>query len=142
MGTKAVIGIRHVDGSIRASTAYYDGYTRHTLPILVKHYNTYKKASELIDHGDVQSVMPEIGEKHAWNDLSRPERCKFYHRDRNEDWSFVYPIVYSNLKELMNSVFYNGYVYIFADNNWQHYVNGELLVLEPLDANNSTHLPE
>ena len=49
MSTNARIGIKLEDGSILSAYHHWDGYPEWLGVTLKKHFNTYEKASELID---------------------------------------------------------------------------------------------
>ena len=53
MGTRSRIGIKLTDGSILSAYHHWDGYPQWLGVNLVKHFNSYDKASELIDGGDM-----------------------------------------------------------------------------------------
>jgi hypothetical protein len=73
---------------------HWDGYLAHNGAILQAHYDS-AKANHLVALGDLSSLRPNIGEKHAFSpfdiDMSREEydsqygdMCLFYGRDRDE----------------------------------------------------------
>ena len=53
MGTRSRIGIKLTDGSILSAYHHFDGYPQWLGVNLVKYFNSYDKASELIDGGDM-----------------------------------------------------------------------------------------
>ena len=53
MSTRARIGIELKDGSILSAYHHWDGYESWLGRILNTHYNSYEKAAELIDGGDM-----------------------------------------------------------------------------------------
>ena len=57
MATRSRIGIELSDGSILSAYHHWDGYPQWLGRILNTHYNTKDKVSELIDGGDMSSVM-------------------------------------------------------------------------------------
>ena len=94
MGTRSRIGVMH--GTVCKSIyCHWDGYLEHNGQILQEHYNS-ARANNLVALGDLSSLKPEIGEKHAFSqfDLRAEEvagyklltenMCTFYGRDRGE----------------------------------------------------------
>ena len=97
MGTRSGIGIENPNtGVIKAVYCHWDGYLAHNGSILNKHYSASPKVNNLIALGDLSSLRPEIGVKHAFSqlDLCEADReayeaqhsnsCTFYGRDREE----------------------------------------------------------
>jgi hypothetical protein len=94
MGTRSRIGIMHGD-KCKSVYCHWDGYLSHNGRILQDHYDS-AEANHLVSLGDMSSLRPEIGEKHAFSqfDLAVEERkafeeltenwCTFYGRDRGE----------------------------------------------------------
>lgn len=97
MGTRSGIGIENPNtGAIKAIYCHWDGYLEHNGSILNKHYDSSPKVNNLIALGDLSSLRPEIGEKHAFSQFELPKEeveafkaktenwCTFYGRDREE----------------------------------------------------------
>ena len=97
MATRSGIGILNPNtGAIKAVYCHWDGYLAYNGAILEKHYNSSPKVNNLIALGDISSLKPEIGEKHAFSQFElRAEEvagyklltenwCTFYGRDRGE----------------------------------------------------------
>ena len=96
MGTRSTIALEFADGTVEQVYCHWDGYLDHNGAILKEHYSNPFKLRELIDLGDLSSLRPEIGTKHAFSqfDLPAAEReafeklvenmCTFYTRDRGE----------------------------------------------------------
>ncbi|NDB84176.1 MAG: hypothetical protein EB127_15870 [Alphaproteobacteria bacterium] len=113
MSTRSRIGLQLADGSILSAYHHWDGYTSWLGRILQTHYNSYKKASELIDGGDMSS---------CWTDT--PFDCdgkasKYganYYSLRGEDCP-------PRLDNDMDEFFTDGeeYSYIFRNGNWYAY---------------------
>jgi hypothetical protein len=103
MSTRSRIGIELSDGSILSAYHHWDGYTSWLGRILQTHYNSYKKASELIDGGDMST---------CWNENNEPE----YYSARGEDCP-------PRLDNDMDEFFTDGeeYSYIFRNGNWYAY---------------------
>ena len=94
MGTRSRIGVMHGD-KVKSVYCHWDGYLEHNGQILQEHYNS-AKANNLVALGDLSSLKPEIGEKHAFSQfelraeevagykLLTENMCTFYGRDRGE----------------------------------------------------------
>lgn len=94
MGTRSRIAVMH--GEIAKSIyCHWDGYLEHNGVILQEHYDS-SKANHLVALGDLSSLRPELGEKHAFSQFELEEMdreefvrttenmCTFYGRDRGE----------------------------------------------------------
>jgi hypothetical protein len=103
MSTRGRIGIELSDGSILSAYHHWDSYTSWLGRILQTHYNSYEKASELIDGGDMST---------CWNENNEPE----YYSARGEDCP-------PRLDNDMDEFFTDGeeYSYIFRNGNWYAY---------------------
>jgi len=96
MGTRSTIALEFADGTVQQVYCHWDGYLDHNGKILQEYYSDPFKLRELIDLGDLSSLRPEIGEKHAFSQfelraeevagykLLTENMCTFYGRDRNE----------------------------------------------------------
>lgn len=94
MGTRSRIGVMHGD-KVKSVYCHWDGYLEHNGSILQEHYDS-AKANHLVSLGDLSSLRPEIGEKHAFSQFElRAEEVAgfklltenwttFYGRDRGE----------------------------------------------------------
>jgi hypothetical protein len=97
MGTRSTIALEFADGTVQQVYCHWDGYLDHNGAILKEHYSNPFKLRDLIDLGDLSSLRPEIGEKHAFSQFElRAEEVAgykiltenwttFYGRDRGED---------------------------------------------------------
>ena len=97
MGTRSTIAFEFADGTVEQVYCHWDGYLDHNGAILKEHYSNPFKLRDLIDLGDLSSLRPEIGEKHAFSQfelraeevagykLLTENMCTFYGRDRGED---------------------------------------------------------
>jgi hypothetical protein len=97
MGTRSTIAIEFADGTVQQVYCHWDGYLAHNGKILAEHYSDPFKLRELIDLGDLSSLRPEIGVKHAFSSFdlatkmeqriheeTTKDMCTFYARDRGE----------------------------------------------------------
>jgi len=94
MGTHSRIGIMHGD-KVKSVYCHWDGYLEHNGRILQDHYNS-TKTNFLVALGDMSTLRPQIGEKHAFSQFDLPAEeveaykeltrdwCTFYGRDRGE----------------------------------------------------------
>jgi hypothetical protein len=94
MGTRSRIGVMHGD-IVKSVYCHWDGYLEHNGAILQEHYDS-SKANFLVALGDLSSLRPELGEKHAFSQFELPAEeveaykaqtenwCTFYGRDRGE----------------------------------------------------------
>ena len=96
MATRSAIGFLEYDGSVTAVYCHWDGYLEGVGQMLLKHYNDTYKLLDLLEHGDISSLRPEIGEKHPFSrfddgmDHDEHEALyghmtTFYGRDRGEN---------------------------------------------------------
>lgn len=90
MGTRSSIAILREGGAIDSVYCHWDGYPSHNGRILQENYNTKEKVEELIAHGSISSLAPQIGQKHDPDDVGRDwskprEWTKFYARDCGEE---------------------------------------------------------
>lgn len=138
MATRSTIAIRNDNGTVTGIYCHWDGYFSHNGAILRDHYMDEAKIRELISHGHVSSLAPEIGEVHPFDtyNIKKEDRdprwkdwCTFYMRDRGETEQNAK--TYGSWNDLLND---NGqeYNYLFEpkDGKWyvEYYGNrGELV---------------
>jgi hypothetical protein len=95
MGTRSTIALEYADGTIEQVYCHWDGYLAHNGQILQNHYSNPFILRDLIDLGDISSLRPQIGTKHAFSKLEVPmdgeaydklygDMTTFYGRDRGE----------------------------------------------------------
>jgi hypothetical protein len=128
MSTRSRIGVMHGD-IVKSVYCHWDGYLSHNGAILQEHYNS-AKANNLVALGDLSSLRPEIGEKHAFSQFEMEEMdreefvrttenwCTFYGRDRGEEkvsWKVAH-----TFEEFLDQVNSCGgeYYYIMKDGVW------------------------
>ena len=96
MGTRSTIALEFADGSVEQVYCHWDGYLAYNGQLLAEHYSNPFVLRDLIDLGDVSSLRPTVGTKHAFSKLEVPmdgeaydklygEMTTFYGRDRGED---------------------------------------------------------
>jgi len=81
MGTRSRIGLQLADDSILSIYCHWDGYPEFNGVKLVEHFNSYDKAAELIDGGDISALWTNAG----WNNEPLPEVGPLYYSSRGED---------------------------------------------------------
>ncbi len=75
MGTRSRIAVMH--GSVAKSVyCHWDGYLEHNGTILQEHYDS-SKANHLVALGDLSSLRPELGEKHAFSQFELPAQYPY-----------------------------------------------------------------
>ena len=94
MSTNSRIGVMH-GNKVKSIYCHWDGYLEHNGAILQEYYNS-AKANNLVALGDMSTLRPQIGEKHAFSQFDLPPEeveaykeltrdwCTFYGRDRGE----------------------------------------------------------
>ena len=103
MATRSMIAIENPNSkAVRAVYCHWDGYLEHNGSILNKHYMASPKVNNLIALGDLSSLRPNIGVKHAFSSLDVPkdqqaayekehgDSCTFFTRDRDEDTPYMH----------------------------------------------------
>jgi hypothetical protein len=119
--------------TVRAVYCHWDGYLEHNGAILHKHYAASPKVNNLIALGDISSLRPEIGEKHAFSKLEVPmdgdaydrlygNMTTFYTRDRGEDTPFR---VFDTLAKACDHYTWSDYFYCFKYSKADDYQSGE-----------------
>jgi len=97
MATRSTIALEYADGTVHQVYCHWDGYLEHNGKILAEHYSDPFKLRDLIDLGDLSSLRPTIGTKHAFSKFelatqieqrlheeATENMCTFYGRDRGE----------------------------------------------------------
>jgi hypothetical protein len=128
MGTRSRIGVMHGD-KVKSIYCHWDGYLGYNGRILQEHYDS-ARANNLVALGDMSSLRPELGEKHAFSQFDVPAEeieaykaltenwCTFYGRDRGEkdtEWQ-----VATTFDEFLGQCDNCGaeYYYIMKDGVW------------------------
>jgi hypothetical protein len=95
MATRSTIAIEYADGTVGQVYCHWDGYLENNGRILFEHYSNPFVLRDLIDLGDISSLRPTVGTKHAFShfgtEMSSEEYDRlygdmttFYGRDRGE----------------------------------------------------------
>ena len=115
MATRGRIGIELKDGSILSSYHHYDSYESWLGRILKTHYNSYEKASELIDGGDMSCAWTdERWDESGVKGVYGPQ----YYSQRGEDCP---PRLDADLCDYLLAVNAEEYHYLFRNGEWVCY---------------------
>lgn len=104
MSTRSRIGILKNNGSIESIYCHLDGYPEWVGKKLYRYYNNQEKIINLIKLGDIyhleNNLEPNPDKPHKFgHDTEQKDVVVAYHRDRNEDWNFVKPLLSKDIKE-------------------------------------------
>ena len=120
MATRSAIGYQLPSGRIKAVYCHWDGYPKHHLPILIKHYNTISKARDLIKPG----AMSSLRTKETWERIgedARDPQPLYYHERGEKD---VGPKIAKSIEDSTKfwSDVWCEHLYVFVpDVGWLHY---------------------
>jgi hypothetical protein len=95
MATRSTIALEFADGTVEQVYCHWDGYLEHNGKMLLDYYSNPFILRDLIDLGDISSLKPTIGTKHAFSHFDTTldqtaynflygEMTTFYGRDRGE----------------------------------------------------------
>ena len=118
MSTRARIGIELSDGSILSAYHHWDGYESWLGRILNTHYNSYEKAAELIDGGDMSLCWTNERWSNDLLDRHREEYGPNYYSYRGEDSP---PRLDADLVEYLLPDNSEEYAYVFRNGEWVCY---------------------
>ena len=118
MSTRARIGLELSDGSILSAYHHWDGYESWLGRILNTHYNSYEKAAELIDGGDMSCAWTNERWSNDLLDRHREEYGPNYYSYRGEDSP---PRLDADLCEYLLPDGSEEYHYIFRNGEWVCY---------------------
>jgi len=114
MATRSRIGIQLPDDSILSVYCHWDGYPGFNGVKLQEHFNSYEKASELIDGGDISALWTNAG----WNNETLSEVGPLYYSSRGED---LPPRLDQDLCEFLLPDNSEEYAYLFRNGEWVCY---------------------
>ena len=117
MSTRARIGIQLPDDSILSVYHHFDGYPEGLGVKLVEHYNTYEKASELIDGGNMSNCYSDSKfnvETGEFTPIADP-KPSYYGGDNEE------PVLSKNFDEFTRIDCWQEYSYVFVTDRWVAY---------------------
>jgi hypothetical protein len=104
MATRSLIGIK-LDNIVKTIYCHWDGYPEHNGKLLVENYSSPAAITELMLLGDLSTL-----------DIT-PDKCKAYHRDRNEPWGMVEPREMDMNTVVKDAVKDYGVDYVYIYNN-------------------------
>ena len=114
MATRGRIGIELADESILSVYCHWDNYPEFNGVKLQEHFNSYEKAAELIDGGDISALWTNAG----WSNESLPEVGPLYYSSRGED---LPPRLDADLCEFLLPDGSEEYAYLFRNGEWVCY---------------------
>jgi hypothetical protein len=114
MATRGRIGIELKDGSILSVYCHWDNYPEFNGVKLQEYFNSYEKASELIDGGDISALWTNAG----WNNETLSEVGPLYYSTRGEDCP---PRLDQDLCDYLLAVNAEEYHYLFRNGEWVCY---------------------
>jgi|TARA_R100000084_G_scaffold32761_1_gene12979 hypothetical protein len=120
MATRSAIGYQLPSGRIKATYCHWDGYPKHQLPILIKHYNTISKVRDLIKPGAMSSLRTKETWERVGEDARDPQPL-YYHERGEKD---VGPKITKSIED--STKFWGDvwceHLYVFVpDVGWLHY---------------------
>jgi hypothetical protein len=114
MATRSRIGLELADGSILSIYCHYDGYTEFNGAKLVENFNSYEKASELVDLGDISCLWTNAG----WNNETLPEVGPLPYSSRGDNSP---PRLDADLCEYLLPDNSEEFAYVFRGGEWVCY---------------------
>ena len=114
MATRSRIGIQLKDDSILSVYCHWDGYPEFNGVKLIEHFNSYDKAAELIDGGDISALWTNAG----WDNETLEQTAPLYYSSRGED---LPPRLDSDLCEYLLPDGAEEYHYLFTNGKWVCY---------------------
>jgi hypothetical protein len=148
MATRSTIALEFADGTVQQVYCHWDGYLSNNGKLLLENYSNPYTLRDLIDLGDVSSLRPTIGTKHAFSqfevtpkissedyDKLYGEMTTFYGRDRGESGTGAKS--FKDFADYAENFIHEEYAYILRQNgNWyvKQYDNGfELLTADMVE---------
>jgi len=116
MSTRSRIGILLPDDSILSVYHHFDGYPEWLGVTLKEHFNTYEKASELIDGGNMGCCYSENEYNAETGEFETTEPRTTYYGGDDEA-----PILSKNFDEFVRIDCWQEYSYIFVTDRWEGY---------------------
>ena len=116
MSTRSRIGILLPDDSILSVYHHWDGYPEWLGVTLKEHFNTYEKASELIDGGNMGCCYSDSEyDSETGEQISVEPRATYYGGDEEA------PILSKNFDEFTRIDCWQEYSYVFVKDRWEAY---------------------
>ena len=116
MATRSRIGIQLPDESILSVYCHWDGYPEFNGVKLKEHFNSYEKASELIDGGDISALWTNAG----WDNETLSEVGPLYYSSRGDDCP---PRHDANIYDYLADG--EEFAYVFRNGEWVCYNRNE-----------------
>ena len=116
MSTRARIGILLPDDSILSVYHHWDGYPEWLGVTLKEHFNTYEKASELIDGGNMGSCYSDNEFDYEKQEFVKQEPKPTYYGGDDEA-----PVLSKNFDDFTRIDSWQEYSYIFVKDRWEAY---------------------
>jgi hypothetical protein len=128
MATRSTIALEYADGTIGQVYCHWDGYLEHNGAMLLEYYSNPFILRDLMDLGDISSLRPTVGTKHAFSKLEVPmdgeaydklygDMTTFYGRDRGEEGTGAKTFI--DFQDYMVRFQHEEYAYILRkDGNW------------------------
>ena len=116
MATRSRIGIQLPDNSILSVYCHWDGFPEFNGVKLKEHFNSYEKASELIDGGDISALWTNAG----WNNETLSEVGPLYYSSRGDDCP---PRHDANIYDYLADG--EEFAYVFRNGEWVCYNRNE-----------------
>ena len=114
MATRARIGLKLEDGSIISAYHHWDGYPEWLGVTLKEHYNTYEKASKLIDGGNIGSWYSDNEFDYEKQEFVKQDPKPNYYGGDSER-----PRLSRNFTQFaFDSKSGEEYLYLFVNNEW------------------------
>ena len=116
MSTRSRIGILLPDDSILSVYHHYDGYPEWLGVTLKEQYNTYEKASELIDGGNMGCCYSDSEyDAETGENIDVEPRATYYGGDEEA------PTLSKNFDEFTKIDSWQEYSYVFVKDRWEGY---------------------
>ena len=127
MGTRSTIALEFADGTVEQVYCHWDGYLAHNGKILQEYYSNPFILRDLIDLGDLSSLRPTVGTKHAFSQFElraeevaeykvlTEDMCTFYGRDRGETGTSAKK--FASYEDYLLNHQYEEYDYILRNDN-------------------------
>lgn len=116
MATRSRIGVQLKDGSVLSVYSHWDGYPEWNGKKLKEHFNSYEKAAELIDGGDISALWTDKD----WEQKEMESRTLYYAERGETDTE---PNLDNSFQAFIKGVndSWADYAYLFADGEWKCY---------------------
>ena len=116
MATRSRIGVQLKDGSVLSVYSHWDGYPEWNGKKFKEHFNSYEKAAELIDGGDISALWTDKD----WEQKEMESRTLYYAERGETDTE---PNLDNSFQAFIKGVndSWADYAYLFADGEWKCY---------------------